>query len=97
MSSGPLNRSQAFNRPKNALKAVEECARGIRKLLAARQKPLDERAWGDWDDAVRLAVTIEAIASRAVDLSAADAAASVELVELMLDELGKKVSRILAS
>lgn len=92
----PANRSQAFNRPTNVLQAIEKCARDIRKLLAARRKHLDKRAWRDWDDAVRLAATIEAIASRSVDLPAADATSSVELLELMLDQLGKKVSRIFA-
>jgi len=97
MSTRPSNRSLAPNRPTNALKAIEKCARDIRKLLAGRQKSLDRRAWRDWGDAERLARTIEAIASRSVDLSAADATSSVELLELMLDQLDKKVSRLFAS
>jgi len=93
----PSNRSQAFDRPTNALKAIERCARDIRKLLAARRKHLDQRAWRDWDDAVRLATTIEAVASRSVDLPAAHATSSVELLELMLDQLDEKVSRVFVS
>jgi len=92
----PSNRCQAFTRPTNALKAIENIARDIRKLLAGKREHLDQRAWRDWGDAAELAATIEAIASRSVDLPAADATSSVELLELMLDQLDKKVSRIFA-
>ena len=91
-----LNRSQAFGKPTNALKAIAESARGIRKLLVRTEKSLDQGAWRDVDDAVKLAVTIEAIASHAVDLPAADATSKVGVLELMLEQLDKKI-RALAS
>jgi len=61
------------------------------------EKTFDQRVWRELDDAVRLAVNIEAIASRAVNLPAADATDAVDLLELMLEELDQRLTRILAS
>jgi hypothetical protein len=96
MSVYPPSRSQAFARPKNVLDAILLQAVNIRKLLL-REKSFGRRAWREFDDAVRLAESIEALASKAVNFSAADAIDSVELLELMLDELDKKLTCILAS
>jgi hypothetical protein len=61
------------------------------------QKPVDQRVWKEKDDAVKLAEMIEAVASSALNLRAADATDSVDLLELMLEELDRKLTRILAS
>jgi hypothetical protein len=61
-----------LSRPSNVLKAIENKAVDIRKLLADVKKPLDQRAWKERGDAMRLAATIEAVASRGADLHAAD-------------------------
>lgn len=90
------NRCQAINRPKNVLKALEKRAISIRKLLQNMEKPFDQRAWREMNDAVRLAAIIEAIASRAVNLPAADANNSVELLEVVIEQLDEKLTRILA-
>lgn len=92
-----FNCVQPFARPTNALKAMECTAISIRKLLRKMEKTSGRRAWRELDDAVRLAVTIEAIASRAVNLPAADATDSVGVLELMLEELDQRLTRILAS
>jgi len=84
-------------RPSNVLRAIETKAIHIRKLLSNREKSIDQRVWKEKDDAIRLAATIEAVASRAFDLPAADATDSVDFLELMLEELDRRLTRILAS
>ncbi len=96
-SFAPTNRNRAINKPANVLKATESQAASIRKLLRRTKRSLDKRAWGDLDDAVRLAAMIEALASQAAHLPAADATSSAELLEIMVEQLSKKVSCILAS
>ncbi len=91
------NRSQAFVKPANVLMAIEVKAISIRKLLRQTKRTFGQRAWREMDDAIKLAVNIEALASKAVNLSAADATNSVGLLELMLEELSKKLDRIFAS
>lgn len=90
------NRVQAFGKPSNVLKAIETKAINIRKLLQKMKKPLGQGALREMNDAVRLSRSIEAIALHAQNLTAADAIVSVELLELMLEELDKKLTRILA-
>ena len=84
-------------RPSNVLRAIEYKAINIRKLLRNMEKTIGQRVWKEKDDAVKLAVMIEAVASRALNLPAADAIDSVDLLELMLEELDRKLTRILAS
>ena len=96
LSNGTNYKSQTL-RPTNVLRAIEYKAINIRKLLHKMKKTFDQRVWRELDDAVRLAVSIEAIASRAVNLPAADATDSVDLLELMLEELNQRLTRILAS
>ena len=97
MSSKKCNRGQVFSRPTNVLKSVEKQAINIRKLLRKMEKVIDQRAWGELGDAVKLAVTIEAIASRASNLPAEEAINSVELLEILFEQLDKKLARLLAS
>lgn len=91
------NCKRAFAKPRDVLYAIENEARNNRKLLRKREKSLDKRAWRETGDAIKLARTIEAIARRAANLSAADATTSVELLELMLVLLSEKMALILAS
>ena len=91
------NRNQAFRKPTNVLNAIKLKAINIRKLLKKNEKTFGKKAWRNMDDALKLAVTIEAIASHAVNLQAADAISMVGLLELMLDELDHKLACILAS
>lgn len=84
-------------KPSNVLKAMQKKAINIRKLLRSMQEPFDQRVWKEKDDVVKLAVMIEAIASQALNLPAADAIDSVDLLDLMLEELDRKLTRILAS
>ena len=91
------NRKQAFRKPTNVLKAIQSKAINIRKLLKKNEKTFGKKAWGNMDDAVKLANTIEALASHAANLQAADAIVMVELLELMLEELDHKLTCILAS
>lgn len=97
-----LSKSRPFNykgqtlRPSDVLKAIESKALNIRKLLQKMQKPIDQRVWKEKDDAVKLAATIEAVASSAINLPAEDAIDSVDFLELMLEELNRKLTRILA-
>jgi hypothetical protein len=97
LSESPFNYKGRTLRPSNVLKAIERRAVNIRKLLRSTQKPSDQRVWKEKDNAVKLAVTIEAVASQAVNLPAADATDSVDLLEIMLEELDQKLTRILAS
>jgi hypothetical protein len=83
-------------RPSNVLKAIEIKAINIRKLLQSMEKTIGQRVWKEKDDAVKLAATIEAVASRALNLPAAEAIDSVDLLELVLEELDRKLTRILA-
>ncbi len=89
--------SRQTSRPSNVLRAIEIKAINIRKLLRNMEKPIDQRVWKEKDDAIRLAVTIEAVASRAFNLPAADAGVIVDFLELVLDGLDRKLTRILAS
>lgn len=91
------NRTQAFRKPTNVLKAILSRAVNIRKLLKKNEKTFGKKAWRNMDDALKLAATIEALASHAVNSQAADAIVMVELIELMLEELDHKLTRILAS
>ena len=97
MLSNSTNYKSQTLRPTNVLRAIECKAVNIRKLLHKMEKTFDQRVWRELDDAVRLAVNIEAIASRAVNLPAADATDAVDLLELMLEELDERLTRILAS
>ena len=90
------NRQQAFLRPTNVLKAIQSKAINIRKLLKKNENTFGKKAWGNMDDALKLAETIEVISSQAVNLQAADAIVMVELLEFMLEELDHKLTRILA-
>lgn len=91
------NRKQAFRKPANVLKAIQSKAVNIRKLLKKNENTFGKKAWGNMDDAVKLANTIEALASNAANLQAADAIVMVELLELMLEQLDHKLTCILAS
>ncbi len=91
------NRQQAFLKPTNVIKAIESKAIHIRKLLKKNEKAFGKKAWGNIDDAVKLARTIEVIASHTANLQAADAIIMVELLELMLEKLEHKLTCILAS
>lgn len=98
MSNKCPNRcDRAFKRPTNVLKALENRAINIRKLLQQREKALGPKASRDMDDVLKLAATIEAVASRAVNLQAADALDSVELLEVMMEVLKQKLNCILVS
>lgn len=97
MSNKKFNHGQVFSRPTNVLKSVEKQAINIRKLLLKMENAIDQRAWGELDDAVKLAVTIEAIASRASNLPAEEAINSVELLEILFEQLNKKLTCLLAS
>jgi|GEM_PF-6714593 len=90
------NCGQVHKRPSTVLKLIETRAINIRKLLRQKENAIDQRAWGELDDAIRLATTIEAIASKAVNLSAADAINFVELLEIMLEQLNQNLARIFA-
>jgi len=90
------NRTQAFRKPTNILKAIQSKAINIRKLLK-NEKTFGKKAWRNIDDALKLTSTIEALASRAVNSQAADSTIMVELLELMLDELDHQLARILIS
>lgn len=91
-----LQGDRAFRQPKNVLRAIATKANSIRKLLL-QLKPLDTKARREADDALKLTVTIERIASHSVNLAAADATACADLLELLLDDLDDKLVRILAS
>jgi len=98
MSKERSNRcDRAFNRPANVLKALEKRAINIRTLLQQTEKALDQKASRDMDDALKLAVTIEAVASSSVNLQAADALNSVELLEVLIEVLEQKLNCILTS
>ena len=90
-------RGQVFSRPTNVLKSAEKQAISIRKLLLKKGEAIGQRAWGELDDAVKLAVTIEAIASKASNLPAEEANNSVELLELLFVQLDEMLTRLLAS
>ena len=89
------HQSQGFDKPSNVLLAISARARSIRKLLSSIGKLADQEAWGLLRDVVRLASAIEAIASTAVDLPAEDATATVELLEILEDQLEAKVALVL--
>jgi hypothetical protein len=91
------NRTQAFHKPTNILKAISLRAVNIRKLLKKNERTFGKKAWRNMDDALELAASIEALASHAINSEAADAIVMVELLELMLEELYHKLTRILAS
>lgn len=80
----------------DVLRAIEDSANNIRKILL-ELKADSQRAWSGLDDAVVLAASIEQIASKSVNMPAADANASVELLEIIFEQFNQKVSRILAS
>lgn len=89
-------RGQAFDRPSNVLIAIADEARSIRKLLRSAGKRGDQEAWRHLHDAVRLAQSIEALASHAAGLTAEDAIASLDMLEMMLEQLEDLAARILA-
>ncbi|MGA2093013.1 MAG: hypothetical protein ABSH16_06350 [Sedimentisphaerales bacterium] len=89
-------RDRAFKKPKNTLRSIELMALSIRKLLL-KLKPVDTKARREIDDAVKLAIYIERIASQAVGLAAANANACVDLLEILLLELGDKLDCIFTS
>ena len=97
MSNKKSNHVQAFLKPTNVFKSVEKQAVSIRKLLRKKENAIGQRAWSELDDAVKLAVTIEAIASHASNLSAEEAIYSVELLEVLFEQLDKMLTRLLAS
>lgn len=97
MSNKKSNHGQVFLKPTNVFKSVEKQAVSIRKLLRKKENAIDQRAWGEVDDAVKLAVTIEAIASRASNLPAEEAIDSVELLEILFEQLNKMLVRLIAS
>ena len=90
------SRDRAFKKPKNTLWSIELRALSIRKLLL-KLKLVDTKARREIDDAVKLAIIIERISSQAVSLSAADATACVDLLEILLIELGDKLDCIFTS
>ena len=94
MNAEPKCQSQGFSKPTNVLLAIAARARSIRKLLRSMGKQGDPKAWVLLRDVVRSAVTIEAVASRAVNLAAGDATAAVEVLELLLDQLETEVARV---
>jgi hypothetical protein len=97
MSKCNSNRSdRAFRKPKNTLRSITLKALSIRKLLL-QLKPVDTKARREIDDAVKLAILIERISSQAVGLSAADATACVDLLEIFLIELGDKLDCVFTS
>ena len=87
----------AAGRPSEILVAFSQKARRIRKLLARLRRAKANGAWGRLDDAERLAWAIERLCSRPETLSAAKATATVELVEVMIDQLAELTAQILAS
>ena len=91
----PSNQSLGFENPSSVLSAIADSAVSTRKLLLQAGKQADREAWRVSRDAVRLARTIEAIASRAADLPAEDASAMVELLGVLSSQLGAKADRIL--
>ena len=97
LSRSTSNSNRPNFRPSNVLRAIQKKAINIRKLLHDMENTIGQRIWEEKDDAVKLAVAIEAIASRAQNLPAEEAINSIDLLELLLDELDRKLTRILAS
>ena len=91
----PSHQSLGFEKPSSAISAIAESAVRTRKLLLKLGKQADREAWRVLRDAVRLARTIEAIASRAADLPAADATAMVELLDVLSSQLTAKAGFVL--
>lgn len=80
----------------NVLKAISDSANHIRKrLLVLKSK--GQRDWTGLDDAIKLAALIENISQKAINLSAEDANSSIDLLEIMFEQLNQNVSRILTS
>ena len=65
LSRSTSNSNRPNFRPSNVLRAIQKKAINIRKLLHDMENTIGQRIWEEKDDAVKLAVAIEAIASRA--------------------------------
>lgn len=91
------NHGPSLRRPTDVLILIEKRAVSIRKVLRSMESCSGQEAWKGMDDAVKLAEHIEAIASHARSLSAADASDAVELLELLQEQLQRTLHCILAS
>ena len=93
----PVALDPSPKRTANMLLALEDRAVRLRKLLLSQEKQIAPEHRRAKDDAVKLARTIEQIARHAGQLSAEDASAAVDVVEVMVDDLVRQVRRICAS
>lgn len=97
MSERHINHELPFGRPKDVLRSLESKAIDIRTILQQEKNSIGQRAGRDMDDAMRLAEGIEKMASKGPNLSAADANDYIEILEVMVEDLGSRLDRIFAS
>jgi hypothetical protein len=79
------------------LQTFETNAVAVRKLLTKFGRHRKAKAWGEIDDALRVATEIERLAHFGQSCDAEDAVVIVGYVEVLTSQLARKIDDILAS
>jgi len=92
-----LHLQRSAGRPRDLLRATENRAVAIRKLLKILQQRKGKPTGGVMDDAIRIVDWIERLARYGRNCDAADAAEIASHVEVLTSLLGQEIDDLLAS